>query len=61
MPRIHSNFERLQDVVGKMIAVETGRQPPAREHIYDGAVLIEIREEGKVVWRSEGYQKHQEK
>lgn len=47
MPRTNSNFDRLKDVVGEMIAVETREKQPPREHIYDGAVLIEIRERGK--------------
>lgn len=61
MPHTDSTFDRLKDAVGEMIAVEAGKQLPVCEHIYDGAVLVEIREEGKVVWRSGGYQKHQEK
>ncbi len=41
----------LLEAAEEMVAIERGEREPAREHVFDGPVLVEVREHGEPVWR----------
>lgn len=42
---------RLLAAAVEMVAIERGERAPAVERVYDGPVLVEVREHGESTWR----------
>lgn len=50
MPSPETPGDRLLAAAAEMVAVERGEAVAPREFVYEGAVLVEIRERGEAVW-----------
>ncbi|MEM1118614.1 MAG: hypothetical protein AAF594_04215 [Bacteroidota bacterium] len=40
----------LVEATEELIAIERGEKTPARQKIFDGPILVEVREDGETVW-----------
>ncbi|WP_457651249.1 helix-turn-helix domain-containing protein [Rhodocaloribacter sp.] len=45
------DFERLKESVREMAAVKEGEARPHRSHVYEGKVLVAVKEGGETVWQ----------
>ena len=50
-PGVYDLGADLLEAAEEMVAVERGEREPAIERVFDGPVLVEVREHGVPVWR----------